>query len=70
MKGINGVQCQVHPKFLKLLHELKDDWHIKHKNREKDLSIKRLSLTLSKLFEQKPDLYFLIVNSDINLDEE
>lgn len=70
MKGICGVQCQVHPKFLKLLHNIQDDWHILHKNRKRDLSTKRLSLTLAKLFDQKPELYNLIINSEINLDEE
>ena len=70
MKGVNGVQCQVHPKFLKLLHNMKDDWHLRHKDRKRDLSTKRLSLTLYKLFEKKPELYEVIINADINLEEE
>lgn len=69
MNGVNGVQCQVHPKFLKLLHEIQDDWHIRHKNRTRDLSTKRLTLTLAKLFEQRIDLYNLIINSEIDLNE-
>lgn len=70
MKGHNGVQMQVHRKFLDLIHNMQDDWHKNHKKRKKDLGTKRLSLTLAKLFAQKPDLYSLIVNSEINLDEE
>jgi len=70
VKGINGVQCQIHPKFLKLIHDMQDDWHIRHKDRKRDLSTKRLSLTLYKLFMSKPELFQLIVNSDIDLEEE
>lgn len=69
MNGHNGVQMQVHPKFLELIHQMQDDWHVRHQNRKRDLSTKRLSLTLAKLFASKPDLYDLIVNSEINLDE-
>ena len=70
MKGVNGVQMQVHPAFLKIVHDMQDDWHMRHKERTKDLSTKRLSLTLAKLFMQKPELYDLIINSEINLNEE
>jgi hypothetical protein len=70
MKGINGIQMQVHPVFLKLIHNMQDDWNVRHKDRKKDLSTKRLSLTLSKLFSAKPEIYDIIINSEINLDEE
>lgn len=70
MKGKNGVQMQVHPAFLKLFHDLQDDWESRHKNRTRDLSTKRLSLTIKRLFDSRPELYDMIINSEINLDEE
>lgn len=70
MKGKCGVQMQVHPEFLKLIHGMQDDWHANHRDRTKDLSTKRLSLTLAKLFKQRPDLYLMIAQSEIDLNEE
>ncbi len=72
MKGQNGVQCQVHPKFLELLHE----WQHKRISLGKDsksganqLSTKRLSLTLYKLFKSNPEAYNLILNAVIDKNE-
>lgn len=72
MKGINGIQCQVHPKFLDLLHE----WQHKRISNGKDskagknqLSTKRLSLTLCKFFKNSPEAYNLILNAEINKEE-
>lgn len=70
MKGNNGIQCHVHIEFLNMLHRMQDDWHKLHSNRKRDLSIKRLSLTLTRLFKLKPDLYIMVINSEINLNEE
>lgn len=69
MNGPNGVQMQVHPLFLELIHNMQDDWHARHQKRVRDLSTKRLSLTLAKLFASRPELYDIIINSEINLDE-
>lgn len=70
MKGKCGVQMQVHPEFLKMIHSMQDEWHANHIDREKDLSTKRLSLTLTKLFKSRPELYLTIINSEIDLNEE
>jgi hypothetical protein len=73
MKGINGVQCQVHPKFLEMLHEIQNE-RIKLKLDSKSginsLSTKRLSLTLYKLFKSRLDIYSLILNAVIDKNED
>jgi hypothetical protein len=72
MRGLNGVQCQVHPRFLDLLHEIQNE-RIKQgldsKSGENALSTKRLSLTIYKLFKTRPDIYVLIVNATIDKKE-
>ena len=72
MNGVNGVQAQVHPKFLELLHE----WQHKRIANGKDsksganqLSTKRLSLTLYKFFKNSPESYNLILNAEIDKKE-
>jgi hypothetical protein len=69
MKGMNGVQMQVHPKFLDLCKDIKDERIKLKKERNGELSNKRLSLTIVKLFKTKPELYNLIVSADIDLNE-
>ena len=73
MKGCNGVQCQVHPKFLELMHE----WQHKRISLNKDsksganqLSTKRLSLTLCKFFKNNISAYDTILNAEIDKNEE
>jgi len=70
MKGLNGVQMQVHPKFLELCKDIKDDRINLKKERNGELSFKRLSLTIYKLLKIKPDIYKMIVQADIDLKEE
>lgn len=69
MKGINGVQMQVHPKFLEIFKEIKTERVKKSKEGSGELSNKRLSLTLYKLLNKRTDLYNLIINADIDLKE-
>jgi hypothetical protein len=72
MKGVNGVQMQVHPKFLDLIHDIQDErirLKLDSKSGENSLSTKRLSLTLYKLFKSRPDILSLVVNADINKKE-
>jgi hypothetical protein len=72
MKGTNGVQCQVHPKFLDLIHEIQNE-RIKlgfdSKSGENALSTKRLSLTMYKLIKTRPEIYNLILNALIDKKE-
>ena len=69
MKGINGVQMQVHPKFLEICKDIKDERIISKKERAGDLSFKRLSLTIYKLLKSRPEILSLIVNAEIDLNE-
>lgn len=69
MKGINGVQMQVHPKFWEVIKNIKDDRVTLGKERSGKLSDKRLSLTLYKLLKSRKDIYDLLVNAEINLNE-
>jgi hypothetical protein len=73
MRGINGVQMQVHPKFLELMHE----WQHKRIAADKDsksganqLSTKRLSLTLHKFFKSDVKAYDTILNAEIDKHDE
>lgn len=70
MKGVNGVQMQVHPKFQELMKDIKDERVKLGKERSGELGNKRLSLTLVKLFNSKPEIYDLVLNAEINLKEE
>lgn len=69
----SGVQMQVHPKFLELIHE----WQHKRISMGKDskaglnqLSTKRLSLTLYKYFKSDPKAYDTILNAEIDKREK
>jgi len=72
VKGVNGVQMQVHPKFLELIHEIQNERiriKLDSKSGENALSTKRLSLTIYKLFKARPEIYSLILNSEIDKKE-
>jgi len=70
MKGQNGVQMQVHPKFIDFKKKLKIDRIKLGKEGPGDLSDKRLSLTLMKYFMANPQAYTTIINAEINLKNE
>ena len=69
MKGKNGVQMNVHPKFLEICKDIQDERIALKKERSKELSHKRLSLTLYKLLKSDKNLYNMIINAEINKDE-
>lgn len=69
MKGNNGVQVQVHPKFWQILKEIQNERIKKGKEGNGELSHKRLSLTLYKRLKQDLELYNWILNVEINKDE-
>jgi len=72
MRGLNGVQCQVHPKFLDLLHDIQNErirMKLDSKSGENSLSTKRLSLTIYKLITGRKDIYDLIINANIDKKE-
>ncbi|MFW6229986.1 MAG: hypothetical protein ACOC4L_03290 [Halanaerobium sp.] len=70
MKGNNGVQMQVHPKFLEIIKKIKTDRIKLGKEGAGDLSHKRLTLTLYKLLTSNTEIYNLITNADIDLEEK
>ncbi len=70
MKGVNGIQMQVHPKFIDLKKKIKNDRIKLGKEGSGDLSDKRLTLTLVKYFTQNKDAYDTIINAEINLNED
>jgi len=70
MKGINGVQMQVHPKFIEWKKRVKNERIKVGKEGNGELSDKRLSLTLVKYFESNPIAYNTIINADIDLKNE
>lgn len=69
MKGANGIQMQVHPKFLEICKAIKDERVKLGKERSGELSNKRLTLTLYKLLNARLDLYKTIINAEIKLNE-
>lgn len=69
MRGSNGVQMNVHPKFLEICKDMKDARVANKKERSRELSDKRLTLTLFKLLKQDKNLYNLIVNAEIDKNE-
>ena len=69
MRGVNGVQMQVHPNFLDLCKDIKDERIRLKKERSGELSNKRLTLTFYKLLKSKPELFSLIVNAEIDINE-
>lgn len=72
MKGTNGIQMNVHHKFLEIIHEIQDErikLKLDSKSGENSLSHKRLSLTIYKLLKTRPDIYNLILNAVIDKKE-
>jgi hypothetical protein len=69
MKGNGGVQMQVHSKFLELFKDIQDERIRLGKERSKELSHKRLSLTLYKLIKFDKKIYDLILNAEIDKNE-
>ena len=69
MKGVNGVQMSVHPKFLKIIKDIQNDRVKKGKERVGELSQKRLSLTVFRRLEQDTSLYKWLTEVDIDRDE-
>lgn len=72
MARANGVQLNVHPKFLEIIHQIQDErirLKFDSKSGENALSHKRLTLTMYKLFKSRPDIYNMIINADIDKKE-
>ena len=69
MKGNNGIQVQVHPKFWAILKEIQNERIKRGKEGNGELSHKRLSLTLYKRIKQDPLLYGWLVNVEIDKNE-
>ena len=69
MKGLNGIQMSLHPKFWELMKDIKDERVKLGKERAGKLSDKRLSLTIYKLLNSRKDLLELLINAEINLNE-
>lgn len=68
----NGVQCQVHPLFLDMMHEIQNErikMGLDSKSGSNQLSTKRLSKTIYKLLKMRPDIYSLILNAEIDKKE-
>ncbi len=66
MKGVNGVQMQVHPVMIEFKKKVKNDRIKKGKEGSGELSDKRLSKTLVKLLSL-PQNYELLINAEIDL---
>lgn len=69
MKGSNGVQLNVHPKFQQIMKRIQNERVRNGKDKIGELSHKRLSLTLYKRLEQDMPLWNWIINVEINKDE-
>lgn len=69
MKGINGIQMQVHPKMIEFKKKIKNERIKKNKEGNGELSDKRLSITFVKVLSL-PENYELLVNAEINKNDE
>jgi len=69
LKGVNGVQMQVHPIMIEFKRKVKNDRIKNEKEGSGDLSDKRLSKTFVKILSL-PQNYELLTSADINLREE
>ena len=69
MRGVNGIQMQVHPIMIEFKKKVKNDRIKLEKEGSGDLSDKRLSKTLVKILSL-PQNYELLINAEINLKEE
>jgi len=68
MKGVNGIQMQVHPMMIEFKKKVKNDRIKKNKEGNGELSDKRLSKTFVKILSL-PENYGLLINAEINLEE-
>lgn len=70
---VNGEQFSVHPRLKIVCKEMMHDWNASHKEQikrdKKELTLQRLSLTIAKYFETRPEARNSIINADINLKE-
>ena len=69
MKGVSGIQMQVHPIMIDFKKKVKNDRIKAGKEGGGELSDKRLSKTFVKIMSL-PENYNLLVNADINLKAE
>jgi len=69
MKGVNGVQMQVHPLMIEFKRKVKNERIKNGKEGTGDLSDKRLTKTFVKILSL-PQNYELLTKADINLKEE
>ena len=69
MKGTNGVQVQVHPKFWEMLKKVQNERVKNGKDKIGELSHKRLSLSLFKRIQQDEILYNWLINVEIDKNE-
>jgi len=68
MKGVNGIQMQVHPMMIEFKKKVKNDRIKKNKEGNGELSDKRLSKTFVKILSL-PENYNLLISAEINLEE-
>ena len=68
MKGVNGIQMQVHPTMIEFKKKVKNERIAKKKESNGELSDKRLSKTFVKILSL-PQNYELLINADINLED-
>ena len=69
MKGVNGIQMQVHPIMIDFKKKIKNDRIKRGKEGSGELSDKRLSKTFVKILSL-PQNYELLINAEINLKED
>ena len=69
MKGLNGIQMQVHPKMIEFKKKIKNERIKKGKEGSGELSDKRLSVTFVKIMSL-PANYELLLNAEINKHDE
>jgi hypothetical protein len=65
MKGLNGIQMQVHPKMIEFKKKVKNERIRIGKEGSGELSDKRLTLTFVRLLTL-PENYIKLVNADID----
>ena len=67
MKGSNGIQMSLHQRWHRIFKDMKKNCEIKNR---RDISDKRFSLTLAKMFEQNVgNCRGIVENAEVNNDE-
>ena len=70
MKGTNGIQVQVYTPFIDFIRKIQEARVVLNKEqRGKEVSGKRLSLTIVKYFLHDKKSYKTLINADIDLSE-